>query len=116
MIFARAYCTARPKPCYPELIIRNTLRRNFEITFTEEKPLEKEQHQHDVEITMDSKSPPGYSEEIMVAQPVDSNTAARDSMSPAPGSAKEAQQADAMSDSFGLPEDSPQKTIEAETT
>jgi hypothetical protein len=41
VIFARASCTARLKPCYPELIIRNTLRRNFEITFTEEKPLEK---------------------------------------------------------------------------
>jgi hypothetical protein len=41
VIFARASCTARLEPCYPELIIRNTLRRNFEITLTEEKPLEK---------------------------------------------------------------------------
>ena len=51
----------------------------------------------------------------MVAQPVDSNTAARDSMSPIPGSAKEAQRTDAMSDSsFELSEDSPQKKAEKE--
>ena len=50
----------------------------------------------------------------MVAQPVDSNTAARDSMSPAPGapgSTKEAEQADAMSDRE-LSEDPPSKVID----
>ena len=63
---------------------------------------------------MNSDSTRGHSEEIMVAQPVDTiplvaPASVRDSMSPASGSiAKETQQMDTMSDTF-LSEDSPEK-------
>jgi hypothetical protein len=63
---------------------------------------------------MASKSPRGYSEEMMVAQPVDTiplaaHASALDTMSNEPGSvAKETERMDIMSDTF-LSEDSPNK-------
>ena len=69
---------------------------------------------------MASNSAPGHSEEIMVAQPVDTITAApasfRDNMSPEPGSlAKETQHMDIASDSLEFSEESALKDARGRT-